>query len=109
MIFGQQNSSVEALINQSTRRWRIEVIDHCFSSTEAELIESGLGLRSTMVVAASNARTDDEGDLQASFGGRQGCYSIGIHELGTMESKEPDLVQPDRMPNESDTEHLKGA
>ena len=39
MIFGQQNISVEALINQSTRRWRHEMIDHCFSLVEAELIE----------------------------------------------------------------------
>ena len=35
MIFGQQNSAVEVLINQSTRRWRNEVIDHCFNSAEA--------------------------------------------------------------------------
>ena len=40
MIFGQQNSVVEVLINQSTCRWRSEVIDHCFSLAEAEVIKS---------------------------------------------------------------------
>ncbi|KAL4602466.1 hypothetical protein ACB092_10G054400 [Castanea dentata] len=40
MIFGQQNSSVEVLINQSTRRWREEVLDHCFDKAEAEAIKS---------------------------------------------------------------------
>ena len=40
MIFGQQNSTVEVLINQSTRRWRSEVINHCFSLAEAEVIKS---------------------------------------------------------------------
>ncbi|XP_030923094.1 uncharacterized protein LOC115949977 [Quercus lobata] len=40
MIFGQQNSAVEVLINQSTRRWREEVIDHCFNKTEAEVIKN---------------------------------------------------------------------
>ena len=46
MIFGQQNSSVEVLINQATRRWRNEVIDHCFSLAEAEVIK-GIPLSST--------------------------------------------------------------
>ena len=40
MIFGQQNSSVEALINQLTRSQKNEVIDHCFNSTEAAVIKS---------------------------------------------------------------------
>ena len=40
MIFGQQNSAVEVMINQSTRRWREEIIDHCFNETEAEIIKS---------------------------------------------------------------------
>ena len=40
MIFGQQNSSVEALINQQTRCWKSEVIDHCFNVTEAAVIKS---------------------------------------------------------------------
>ena len=40
MIFGQKNSAVEVLINQSTRSWRSEVIDHCFNLTEAEAIKS---------------------------------------------------------------------
>ena len=46
MIFGQQNSLVEVLINQATRRWRNEVIDHCFSLIEAEVIK-GIPLSST--------------------------------------------------------------
>ena len=40
MIFGQQNSSVEALINQQTRSWKNEVIDHCFNVAEAAVIKS---------------------------------------------------------------------
>ena len=40
MIFGQQNSSVEALINQQTRSWESEVIDHCFNVAEAAMIKS---------------------------------------------------------------------
>ena len=40
MIFGQQKSAVEVLINQATRCWREEVIDHCFNATEAEVIKS---------------------------------------------------------------------
>ena len=40
MIFGQQNSAVEVLVNQATRCWREEVIDHCFNATEAEVIKS---------------------------------------------------------------------
>ena len=39
MIFGQQNSNVEVLINQSTWKWREEVIDHCFNKTEAKIIK----------------------------------------------------------------------
>ena len=39
MIFKQQNSSVEVLINQATHRWRNEVIDHCFSLAKAEVIK----------------------------------------------------------------------
>ena len=42
MIFEQQNSSVEVLINQATRRWRNEVIDHCFCLVEAEVIRVSL-------------------------------------------------------------------
>ena len=38
-IFGQQNSNVEVLINQSTWKWREEVIDHCFNETEAKIIK----------------------------------------------------------------------
>ena len=40
MIFGQQKSAVEVLVNQATRCWREEVIDHCFNATEAEVIKS---------------------------------------------------------------------
>ena len=40
MIFGQQNSSMEVLINQATRCWRRDVIDHCFNEAEAEVIKN---------------------------------------------------------------------
>lgn len=40
MIFGQQNLSVEVLINQSTRRWREEVLDHYFGKAEAKAIKN---------------------------------------------------------------------
>lgn len=39
MIFGQQNSSVEVLINQSTQSWREEEIDHYFSMAKAAIIK----------------------------------------------------------------------
>ena len=40
VLFGQENSNVEVLINPVTRRWRDEVIDHVFNAQEAEAIKS---------------------------------------------------------------------
>lgn len=37
---------------------------------------------------------------------KQGCCSIGIHELGNMEQKESDLDQAERLSTEPDTEYL---
>ena len=31
VLFGQENSCVEVLINPMTRGWRIEIIDHVFT------------------------------------------------------------------------------
>ena len=46
VLFGQENSSVEVLINPVTRSWRTEVIEHVFSTQEAETIK-GIPLSST--------------------------------------------------------------
>ena len=40
VLYGQESSSVAVLINQSTKRWREEVIDHCFGVAEAAAIKS---------------------------------------------------------------------
>lgn len=40
VIWGQEISSVEVLINLVTRSWRAEVIDHVFNKAEAEVIKS---------------------------------------------------------------------
>ena len=40
VLFGQENSCVVVLINQPTKQWRMDVIDHVFSNTEAEAIKS---------------------------------------------------------------------
>ena len=40
VLFGQENSNVEVLINLVTRRWRTEVIDHVFTIQEAETIKN---------------------------------------------------------------------
>ena len=40
VIWGQENSNVEVLINPATRSWRGEVIDHAFNLVEAEVIKS---------------------------------------------------------------------
>ena len=39
VLYGQENSSVAVLINQSTRRWRTDVIDHVFGAAEAKVIK----------------------------------------------------------------------
>ena len=46
VLFGQENSNVEVLINPVTRSWRAEVIEHVFSTQEADIIE-GIPLSST--------------------------------------------------------------
>ena len=40
VLFGQENSCVAVLINQPTKQWRTDVIDHVFSNIEAEAIKS---------------------------------------------------------------------
>lgn len=40
MIFGQDHSCVEVLIDPVQRRWRTEVIDHVFEKAEAKIIKS---------------------------------------------------------------------
>ena len=40
VLFGQENSCVAVLINQQTKQWRTDVIDHIFSNIEAEAIKS---------------------------------------------------------------------
>ena len=40
ILFGQENSNVEVLINPMTRRWRTDVIDHVFNVQEAETIKN---------------------------------------------------------------------
>lgn len=40
MLYGQENSSMAVLINQSTKRWRTNVIDHVFGVAEVEVIKS---------------------------------------------------------------------
>ena len=40
VMWGQENSSVEVLINPVTRCWRNEVIDHVFNPIEAEMIKA---------------------------------------------------------------------
>ena len=40
VIWGQENSNVEVLINPATTSWRGEVIDHAFNLVEAEVIKS---------------------------------------------------------------------
>ncbi|XP_075636752.1 uncharacterized protein LOC142608991 [Castanea sativa] len=40
VLFGQENSNVEVLINPVTRRWRIKVVDHVFNEQEAETIKN---------------------------------------------------------------------
>ena len=46
VLFGQENSNVEVLINPVTRSWRAEVIEHVFSTQEANIIK-GIPLSST--------------------------------------------------------------
>ncbi|XP_065628492.1 uncharacterized protein LOC136067104 [Quercus suber] len=40
VLYGQENSNVEVLINPSTRCWRNNIIDHVFNVQEAEMIKS---------------------------------------------------------------------
>ena len=40
VLFGQENSNVEVLMNPVTRRWRTEVIDHVFTVQEAKTIKN---------------------------------------------------------------------
>ena len=40
VIFGQENSCVEVLLDPIHRRWRTKVIDHVFEKAEAEIIKS---------------------------------------------------------------------
>ena len=40
MIFGQEHSCVEVLIDPVQRKWKEEVVDHVFERAEAEIIKS---------------------------------------------------------------------
>lgn len=40
VLFRQENSCVEALIDQPTKCWRVDVTDHVFSDADAEAIKS---------------------------------------------------------------------
>ena len=40
VMWGQENSNVEVLINPVTKSWRNEVIDHVFIPVEAEMIKA---------------------------------------------------------------------
>ena len=40
MIFGQEHSCVEVLIDPIQRKWRDEVVDHVVERAEAEVIKS---------------------------------------------------------------------
>ena len=39
-MLGQENSSVEVLINPITISWRSDIIDHVFGAAEADVIKS---------------------------------------------------------------------
>ena len=40
VLYGQETSNVEVLINLVTKRWRTEIIDHVFNEQEAEAIKN---------------------------------------------------------------------